>query len=105
MTVARFPLEQDISADEHDMFAEDLERARQLKREVEELTLTGEVGPSVIEAARQGSYDLLVLLMNREERLSEEGAGEHWTEYVIRHATCLVFLAVPPPIPALTKEQ
>ncbi len=105
LTVTRLPLQQNISAQEHDIFAEDLERARQLKREVEELTLTREVGPSVIEAARQGSYDLLVLSMNREQLLPEGGADEHWTEYVIRHATCLVFLAVPPPIPALTKQQ
>jgi nucleotide-binding universal stress UspA family protein len=103
--VARLALEQGTPADEHDMFTDDLDQAKQLKREVAQLTLTGEAGPSVIEAAKQGNYDLLVLLANREERLSNEGVGEPWTEYVVRHATCLVFLAVPPPIPALTEEQ
>ncbi|MHB8974261.1 MAG: amino acid permease [Pirellulaceae bacterium] len=105
LTVARLPLEQHAAADEHDMFTEDLEQARQLKREVEQMTLTGDPGPSVIEAVKQGGCDLLVLLTNREERLADAGAGEPWTEYVVRHATCIVFLAVPPPIPALTEEQ
>ncbi|MCU0979781.1 MAG: hypothetical protein MUF25_11520 [Pirellulaceae bacterium] len=42
----------------------------------EQRTLTGEPGPSIIEAAKQGSYDLLVLLASREERLSPSSADE-----------------------------
>ena len=76
-----------------------------MRRDIQPRTLTGDIGLSIIEAATQGKADLLVLLMDREDLPLRTGAKNPWAEYMIRHATCLVFLAVPPPIPALTDGQ
>ena len=94
------------AADEADPhYTVDLEQASQLKRDIDLVTLAGEIGPSIVEHAKQGGYDLVVLLDSREDRLVPNGGPESWTDYVVRHAPCFVFTAVTPPIPALTEEE
>jgi len=46
LTVARLPLEESTTAGEHDILTDDLEQAKHLRREIEQLTLTGEAGPA-----------------------------------------------------------
>ena len=104
--MARVPRDPNTAADEADPnYTVDLEQARQLKCDIDVVTLAGEIGPSIVEHAKQGGYDLVVLLDSREDRLIPNGGPESWTDYVLRHAPCFVFAAVAPPIPALTEEE
>ena len=52
---------------------EDQQRAEQLKREVQLLTLEGDPGPGIVHAAAQGQYDLIVLALSRETSSIAEG--------------------------------
>ena len=106
LTLAHFALGQDAAATDRDaMISEDQQRAQQLKRDVQLLTLEGEPGPSIVHAAAQGNYDLIVLALSRETSSIAEGVLPGWADYVISNASGYVFLAVPPPIPALTDGQ
>ena len=106
LTLAHFAPGQDAAAADHDaMISEDQQRAQQLKRDLQLLTLEGEPGPSIVNAAAQGSYDLIVLALSRETSSIAEGILPAWADYVISNASGYVFSAVPPPIPALTEGQ
>jgi amino acid transporter/nucleotide-binding universal stress UspA family protein len=94
-----------VTCEDHDVFNEDIEHARQLKRDIESLTLSGDIGRNVVQMAVQEDIDLLVVLVSRDDLLSNRTARHDWTDYVVRHAGCLVLLTVPPSIPALTDGQ
>jgi amino acid transporter/nucleotide-binding universal stress UspA family protein len=73
----------------------DLEHARQIGREVKVHGVpTGDIGAEIVRLAREGQYDLIII------GRSAESAPDHVdAEYVVRHATCRVFVATPPALP------
>jgi amino acid transporter/nucleotide-binding universal stress UspA family protein len=106
LTLAHFAPGRDSAAADHDaMISEDQQRAQQLKRDVQLLILEGDPGPSIVNAAAHGDYDLIILALSRETSSIAEGVLPDWADYVISNASGYVFLAVPPPIPALTDGQ
>jgi hypothetical protein len=90
---------------ECDRILEDQTRAEQLKRELDVLPLDGPWGPAIVEAARAGNHDLIILPLDRESSTAADAIREPWIEFVLNHAGCFVLLAVPPPIPALTEDE
>jgi amino acid transporter/nucleotide-binding universal stress UspA family protein len=78
----------------------DLERAEQLGRHVEVQQLTnGNLSNELIRLARDGKYDLLIVNENTAGHASALDV-----QFLIRHAPCQVFLAVPPAIPLEPEE-
>lgn len=104
LAVVPLPADQRNPEDEHDMCQEDIDFAMNIKREIQTLQVTGELGLGIIDAAARDKVDLIVLLSDREHMPQSMAADGSWMDYVIQHAGCLVFLAVPPPIPALTDD-
>jgi amino acid transporter/nucleotide-binding universal stress UspA family protein len=70
---------------------EDAQRAKQLGRTVKIVSLEPQSGPEIVQLARDGSYDVIVL--------PAEAAPTEWATYVLQHAPCSVFLASHPVIP------
>ena len=105
LTVAHLPPPAGDTSTKHDFVLDDLEQARHLSREVDQLILQGEVGPGIIDAAKHEGCDLLVLLADPEGRWSDDGLAKGWTKYVVDHAPCPILLAVGPPIPDLAEVE
>ncbi|MCY2995167.1 MAG: amino acid permease [Planctomycetota bacterium] len=105
LTVVRHEAPAEGVAPEHDRIAEDHARAQQLKRDMDLLTLTGPWGPAIVEAARAGNHDLIVLPLDREASAAADALREPWVEYILSHAASFVLFAVAPSIPALTEDQ
>jgi amino acid transporter len=78
---------------------QDQERAEKLGREVDLLSANGEPGASVVKAARDGEYDLIVVPVTGERSMTGPWAADGWVAYVLGHAHCKVFLAAPPCVP------
>jgi nucleotide-binding universal stress UspA family protein len=75
----------------------DHEKAQNLGRELTIHMLPGDYGHDLVQLARDTETDLLILprpLPSGNGRRSDPEA-----DFVLRHAHCPVFLAVPPPIP------
>ena len=58
----------------------------------------------LVRLAREGHYDLLVLALPEERPTHTALPWSDWTEYVLNHAHCPVFLAAHPVIPKETVE-
>jgi amino acid transporter len=83
---------------------QDLEQARKLGRELEVLPPpTAEPGPEVVRVAQEGKYDLLIVSGTADS--APDRATPLDVPYVVRHAPCQVFLAVPPSIPQEPEQQ
>jgi nucleotide-binding universal stress UspA family protein len=82
----------------------DKERARQLGRHLEEVTLSpGKQGaPEIVQKAKEGHYDLIVV--NTRPDL-QDGEPVVDATYLLRHAQCRVFLASPPAHPQDVEEE
>lgn len=75
----------------------DHEKASNLGREVAIHPLPADFGAELVQLARESEVDLLIL---PKPTPSGNGKGpDSETDYVLRHAPCPVFLAMPPPIP------
>jgi amino acid transporter/nucleotide-binding universal stress UspA family protein len=73
----------------------DLERAKQLGREVRvEAIPPGDPAAEIVRLAREGKYDLAII-----GQPSEQSPDHLDASYVVRHATCRVFIATPPALP------
>jgi hypothetical protein len=66
--------------------------------EVQQLT-NGNLSSELIRLAREGKYDLLIVNENTKAQASALDV-----QFLIRHAPCQVFLAVPPAIPLEPEE-
>jgi amino acid transporter/nucleotide-binding universal stress UspA family protein len=78
----------------------DLERAKQLGRELEVRSLSGdygERGDRIVKLAQEEKYDLIILALPSDRPSDRPTDG--FTNYVLNHAPCRVFLASPPAIP------
>jgi len=79
----------------------DQERAKQLGREMQLHALDGEPGAEIVRQARKGRYDMLILALPEIEARAHWPA---WTDFVLSHAHCPVFLASLPVIPRDVEE-
>jgi hypothetical protein len=78
----------------------DRERARQLDRDLQTLEPApgADIAAEVVRLAREGQYDLIVLLLSPETS-GPASLSDPRVEHVLRHAHCRVFLAATPAIP------
>jgi hypothetical protein len=83
-----------------DLLAQASERAEQLRREVDFLTVTGDLGPGLVRLVEEGQYDLIIYL-------EPEPAGDNelppptWPEHLLSVAPCEVLISprrVAPPV-------
>jgi nucleotide-binding universal stress UspA family protein len=78
-----------------DLLEKDTERAHTLGRDVTVHNITNEdTGVGLVELAHESAYDVLIML-----RPSDGKTHGKALDYVLKHAHCPVFLAVPPVIP------
>jgi nucleotide-binding universal stress UspA family protein len=77
----------------------DLERAKQLVRDVRLLSLSSEAGEEIVRVAKEGQYDLIVLGLPTEPPQGQVGRVDARAQYVMDHAHCRVCLAAAPLIP------
>ncbi len=77
----------------------DEERARQLGRELQVITLPTPDGRAIVERASKDQYDLIILPLSDETPNNPLGALDERSHYIVRNAHCRVFLATHPVIP------
>lgn len=86
--------------------AADRERAAQLGREVEVHTLSSgnqeNVGAEIVRLVREHEYGLVILGVPTEGAAEGDSAVVRWSQDVLEHTSCLVFLAEFPSIPRET---
>ena len=83
----------------------DLQRAEQLHRHVETVTLKGNIGQEVVRMAREQKQDLIIVPLPTDEKTIETLWGDDTINYIVRHAPCRVFIAAPPAVPEEVEEQ
>ncbi len=79
--------------------------AKKLGRDVQVLQLPGLPGPGLVQLAREGLYDLVVVAFP--EPYSESRRDERpipWLGYLLEHSPCTVFVAAPAAIPTEVDE-
>jgi amino acid transporter len=84
----------------HGTIHQDEDRARQLGRELKVVNLKEPTGPAIVDWAREGEYDLIILPLSGESPSDPIGSLDERTRYVVLHAHCRVLLATAPVIPA-----
>ncbi len=83
---------------------QDQELARHLGRQLQVHSPADQLGPEIVEVAHEGHYDLIILALSAEWSHSSNSTRTPWTDYVLQHAHCLVFLAAPPVLPPEVTE-
>jgi amino acid transporter/nucleotide-binding universal stress UspA family protein len=83
----------------HGIVHQDTERAEQIGRALQVITLTEPSGPAIVERARVDQYDLIIVPLSPEAPTDPLGSLDERAEYIVRHAHCRVFLAAVPVIP------
>jgi hypothetical protein len=76
----------------------DQDRAIQLGRLVQVLANAPQNGPEIVQLAKSGGYDVLVLPWPQTWSPTG-GNGDNWINHVKQHAPCSVFMAAHPVIP------
>ena len=74
-------------------------RAEQLGRMVTLLPEKQPPGPELVQLAREGNYNVIVLPWSEESRAFSETPPGEWIKYVLHSSPCSVFLASHPVIP------
>ncbi|NMC21379.1 MAG: amino acid permease [Thermogutta sp.] len=87
-----------------DLVEQDRERARDLRREVEAVTVDGEFAPGVVATAKAGRFDLIILPLSEQWRPDRESRLDAAVTYILTHSGCRVLLAAPPSIPDQTDQ-
>ncbi len=77
----------------------DRELASHLGRELQVHSLAEQLGPEIVQVAQDGHYDLIIVALPAEQSHSCSSSRSLWTDYVLQHAHCLVFLAAQPVLP------
>jgi amino acid transporter len=94
------------SATVRELIEQELELARQLRREVDVAWIEGDFGEGLVDLIQKGQYDLAILPMPEQRPTGSEVPWEEWTDFVLTHTTttCRVLLAPPQLIPNLAEE-
>lgn len=98
------PSDQEANVRGTEQLRQDQELAGHLGRELQVHSPTDQLGPEIVEIAHEGHYDLIILALPMEWSHSSNSARSPWTDYVLQHAHCLVFLAAPPVLPPEVTE-
>ena len=98
MSVVSLPVQEATPAGAATWIQQDVERAQQLRRELDILTLPkGDLAQAIVQLAKEGQYDVIIIARPSE---SSTYAGPPLdAEYVVRHAPCWVCLVTPTAIP------
>ena len=88
----------------HDVIRQDQELAKRLKRELEVYLPDDDLGPAIVNLAREGRYDLIILSLLKGQPLELDRPRVIWLDYVLQHAHCPVFLATQQVIPTEVTE-
>jgi len=97
------PIERQTPNDQ-DVIQQDQELAKRLKRELEVHLPNGDLGPAIVNLARDGCYNLIILSLLEGRSLDTDQRGLAWLDYLLQHAHCPVFLAAQPVIPTEATE-
>jgi hypothetical protein len=89
----------------HDPIQLDQQHAAQLGRSIQLLAAEPQSGPEVVQLARDGNYDVLVLPWSDANWPPATATADDWLSYVRRNAPCSVFLAAHPVIPREVEPQ
>ena len=82
-----------------DVLQKDQNRAEQLGRAVTLLPEKQPNGPDLVQLAREGDYNVIVLPWSEELRAFSETPPGEWVKLVLHNSPCSVFLASHPVIP------
>jgi hypothetical protein len=83
----------------HGVVHQDEERARQLGRELQVVSLPAPDGRAIVEWASKEQYDLIILPLSDESPNNPLGTLDERARYIVGNAHCRVFLAAHPVIP------
>jgi len=83
----------DAPAAAPDLIQQDQQQAERVGRKLQVFSLNGDPGPEVVRLAREGNYDLIVLALPEEQLAGTCKPWAAWTDHVLSHAPCRVFLA------------
>ncbi|HTU88504.1 MAG TPA: amino acid permease [Gemmataceae bacterium] len=86
-------------ANGHGVVHHDRERARQLGRELQVVSLPAADGPAIVEHASKEQFDLIILPLSDESPNNPLGTLDERARYIVQNAHCRVFLAAHPVIP------
>jgi amino acid transporter/nucleotide-binding universal stress UspA family protein len=89
----------------HGVVHQDEERARQLGRELQVISLPVPDGRAIVDRASKDQYDLIILPLSDESPNNPLGTLDERGHYIVRHAHCRVFLAAHPVIPTEVVDQ
>lgn len=89
----------------HGLVQQDVERARQLGRQLTLAKQEGEPGAWIIREARENQYDLIIISLPPDMPSGAQLPLPPWVEQVVRQAHCRVFLTAPPSIPQEVVER
>jgi amino acid transporter/nucleotide-binding universal stress UspA family protein len=78
---------------------QDEDRARQLGRELQVISLEAPDGRTIVERASKEQYDLIILPLSAESPTNPLGSLDERSRYIIQNAHCRIFLAAQPVIP------
>lgn len=86
------------------LIEQDRERAGRLGRDIQVITVTGELGPGIVRLARDGGHDVIVLAAPMDGPRHADSHWSQWSDHVLQHAHCPVFVAMHPVIPSHVEE-
>ena len=76
-----------------------VDQARQVGRKVAVQTLNGQPGPDIVQQAKDGGFDLIVVPLPDEMDRGKQLALPDWIQFVLQNARCRVLLAASPVLP------
>ncbi len=74
-------------------------QAEQLGRKLSVQTVEGDIGAAVVQRATEGPFDAVIVALPGASPQAHSLRLPDWVEYVLRNASCRVFLVSPPPVP------
>ena len=78
---------------------QDLDRAKQLGREVHLESAGDGSGAATVKLAQEGHFDLIIVALSSEANHGPSTLMDERIQYILKHAHCRVFLAAAPAIP------
>ncbi|HZZ78093.1 MAG TPA: APC family permease [Gemmataceae bacterium] len=80
------------------------DQARQVDRKIAIDRLNGDVGPSIVRQAKEGSFDLIVVPLPDEMDRSKQFTTPAWIQHILQHAHSRILLVANPALPTELAE-